>query len=272
MNYQCFNIFSLTKNLWQHKNLIGQLAKREILARYKGSYLGFFWSFLTPFFMLAIYTFVFSIIFEARWGMATGGKVEFAMILFCGLIVFNIFSESVIKAPGLIYSNVSYVKKVVFPLEILPVTVIISSLFNGAVSLFVLLFVLIILMGTFHWTVLFIPIIILPLVMITLGICWFLASLGVFVRDIGHIVGVAVTGLLFLSPIFYPISAIPSEIQKLFYVNPITYIVEDARRVIIWGQQPNWPILGIELAAGILIMILGYAWFQKTREGFADVL
>ncbi|MFJ7736048.1 ABC transporter permease [Lysinibacillus sp. NPDC097287] len=267
------SVVTQIKYIFSQRSLINQFTRREISNRYKGSYLGMIWSFITPLMMLTIYTFVFSVIFQARWG-TTGetSKVEFALILFTGLIVFNVFSEVVSSAPNLIIANSNYVKKVIFPLEILPIVALGSALFQTLISYLILLLAILVLTGTFYWTALLFPIIILPLLLISLGLAWFLASLGVYIRDIGQIISIAVPALMFMSPIFYPISSIPEEFQFIYSLNPITYVVEDMRRAIIWGQQPNWSWLIIEFFVGLVIAVLGYIWFKKTRKGFADVL
>lgn len=254
-------------------SLINQFIKRDISSRYKGSYLGIFWSFITPILMLIIYTFVFSVIFKARWGEGVEtSKFEFALILFSGLIVFNIFSEVVSKAPSLIISNVNYVKKVVFPLEILPIVSIGAALFHALISIGILIVGILLAFGTINWTIIFFPIVIFPMLLMMLGLAWLLASLGVFIRDIGQIVGVVIPALMFLSPIFYPISAIPEDLQFLYYFNPISYVVEDTRRILIYGDMPHWNWILYETIVGFIVMYLGYKWFEKTRKGFADVI
>lgn len=270
--FNIINPVAITKNLWRYRELIVQFAKRDVIARYKGSYLGILWSFLTPLFMLTIYTFVFSEVFKARWGVGTGSKAEFAMVLFCGLIAFNLFSECINRAPGLILNNANYVKKVVFPLEILPVSVLCSALVQAVISLIILVVGLGVLMGVIKWTIILVPVVLAPLMLFSLGISWFLTSLGVYLRDIGQFVGVITQALMFMTPIFYPVASIPEKYRVVFSVNPIYYIVEDMRSVIIWGQMPNWKWLLIGTLLGLLVFILGYAWFQKTRKGFADVL
>ncbi|BCJ87786.1 ABC transporter permease [Effusibacillus dendaii] len=267
-----WNPLSIISNLIKHKELIKQLTKREVVARYKGSYLGIAWSFLTPLLMLVIYTFVFSVIFKAKWGVGSDSKTEFALVLFCGLITYNLFSEVVSRAPSLILANVNYVKKVVFPLEILPVVALGSALVNLAISLVILIVGLAILLQTFHWTIVLLPLVLLPLVLFTTGFAWFLASLGVYIRDIGQVIGVAIQILMFMSPIFYPISSIPKEFQEFFYWNPISFVVEDMRRILVWGQFPDWNWLLFGTLLGGLFTVLGYVWFQRTRGGFADVL
>ncbi|MCG9966645.1 ABC transporter permease [Pelotomaculum terephthalicicum JT] len=273
MNFkQLMNPIFIFWNLWRQRELIVQLTKRDIIGRYKGSCFGILWSFITPIFMLIVYTFVFSVVFKAKWGVGSDSKVEFAMVLFCGLNAYNIFSECINRAPGLILNNANFVKKVVFPLEILPIVVIGSALINGCIGFLVLMAGVVFFMGILNWTVLFLPLVLLPLLLLTLGLSWFLASLGVFLRDIGQVVTVLISALLFASPIFYPITAIPEELQKLFYLNPISYIVQDLRRIFIWGQMPDWDWLLAGITIGIFVTALGHAWFQKTRGGFADVL
>lgn len=272
MSQPIWNPVAMVANLWRHRELIKQFTKREVIGRYRGSYLGILWSFLTPLLMLIVYTFVFSVIFKARWGVESGSKTEFALVLFCGLTTFNLFAEVVTRAPGLILNNVNYVKKVVFPLEILPVVTLGSALTHAGISLSILLLGLVVLLGVFQWTVVFLPLVLLPLVLFTIGIGWFLASFGVFFRDIGQIIGVAVQAFMFLSPIFYPVTAIPAEFRGIFYVNPISYVVEDMRRILVWGQLPDWQWLFIGTLISGAIAWLGYLWFQRTRGGFADVL
>jgi lipopolysaccharide transport system permease protein len=263
----------LAISLWLNRKLIIQMVRREVIGRYRGSVLGLAWSFFHPILMLTVYTFVFSVVFKARWG--AGGeesKAQFAMVLFAGLIVYNLFAETANRAPHVLTSNVNLVKKVVFPLEILPVVAIGSALFQCLVSLAVLLLALFLMNGSLHWTVLLSPIVMLPIVMATLGFAWTLASLGVFLRDVGQIIGIITTILLFVSPIFYPISALPEAIRPWLMFNPLTFIIEQTRAVLIWGQPPDWFGLGVYCALATIIAWLGFAWFQKTRKGFADVL
>ena len=258
--------------VWKNRELIWQLTQREILSRYRGSLLGIFWSFLTPLFLLAVYTFIFGVVFETRWGTSVGNKGEFALVLFCGLTAYNIFAETVGRAPGVIIGNPNYTKKVVFPLEILPVTVLGSSLVNGLIGLLILLAANIVLAGAFHWTIIFLPVVLVPLLLMTMGLSWFLASLGVYLRDVGQVVPIITMALLFMSPIFYPVSAIPESFHFIYYINPLCYVLEDALNVILWGKFPNWMWMGIGTSLGLAISFLGFLWFQKTRKGFADVM
>lgn len=263
----------LLASLWLNRKLILQLVRREVIGRYRGSVLGLVWSFFHPILMLTVYTFVFSMVFKARWGL--GGeesKTQFAVMLFVGLIVYNLFAETANRAPHMLISNVNLVKKVVFPLEILPVVAVGTALFQALVSLVVLLLALLLINGFLHWTVLLSPVVLLPMVMATLGFAWALASLGVFLRDVGQVIGIITAILLFVSPIFYPITALPEAIRPWLLLNPLSFIIEQARLVLIWGKPPNWCGLGIYGASATIIAWLGFAWFQKTRKGFADVL
>lgn len=224
--------------------------------------------------MLGVYTFVFSVIFKARWGndLSDNSRLGFALTLFTGLIAFNIFNESISKAPGLIIRHPNYVKKVVFPLEILPVTSLGSAVVNSLFSILMLLTVALISRHTLPWTLIFLPLMYLPLIFFCLGLSWFLASLGVFVRDIGQFIGVVLRILFFLTPIVYPSTRIPANFQFILYINPLTFIVNHFRRVILWGQIPDWGDYIIITAATGLVCLLGYIWFMKSKKTFADVI
>jgi lipopolysaccharide transport system permease protein len=266
---------ALIKSLWEHRRLIMQMTRREVLGRYRGSAIGLAWSFVQPLFMLTVYTFVFSEVFKARWGGANGAvesKTQFAVLLFVGLIVLNLFSEVINRAPTLVVANVNFVKKVVFPIEVLPVLALGAALFHGAISLFVLLCAVAIFNSGLHWTVVFLPLVMLPLIVVTLGIAWILASLGVFLRDVGQTIGLLTTVLMFLSPVFYPVSAVPERFRPFIMANPLTFVIEQARDVLIWGRLPDFLGLAIYMVVACVIAWLGFAWFQKTKKGFADVL
>lgn len=266
------SINSMIRSPLDHRELLWGLIKRDIIGRYRGSAFGMLWSFIYPVFMLAVYTFVFSIVFNARWHTDSGSKAEFALILYAGLLIFNLFAECISRAPMLVVSNVNYVKKVVFPLEILPWVSLGAALFHFLVSLVVWLLFYSALFGLPHITTLLMPFMALPLIFLTLGVSWLLASLGVYLRDIGQMVGILTTVLMFLSPIFYPVSAIPERYQAFIYLNPLTLNIEQARALLVSGQIPSLAIFGVQLVISVLIAWLGYAWFQKTRKGFADVL
>ena len=267
------SLLLLGKSLWRNRHLIMQMTKREVLGRYKGSIMGMAWSLLNPVFMLTVYTFVFSVVFKARWGTeGDESRTQFAVVLFVGMIVHGLLAEVLNRAPSLILSNVNYVKKVVFPLEILPVISMGAALFHSVISLGVLLAAFLLFNGYLHWTAIFIPIVLAPLVILTLGLAWILASLGVFLRDVGQTIGIITMVMLFLAPVFYPLTAVPEEIRPWIMANPLTFIIEQAREVLIWGRLPDWSGLGFYTASAIATAWAGYAWFQKTRKGFADVI
>jgi len=249
------------------------MAWREVVGRYKGSVMGLFWSFINPVLMLAVYTFVFSVVFKAKWGVGDEeNKTSFALILFVGLIVHGLLAEVLNRAPSLILNNVNYVKKVVFPLEILPVINLAAAFFHSVVSLVVLLIAYVAINGYLPWTITLIPVVLLPLATLVLGLAWILASLGVFIRDIGQSIGIFTTALLFMAPVFFPLSALPEKYHPFVLANPLTFIIEQSREVLIFGNQPDWQGLGGYMLIAILVAWLGYGWFQKTRKGFADVL
>jgi lipopolysaccharide transport system permease protein len=263
----------LAKSLWQHRQLIKQMAWREVVGRYKGSFMGLFWSFINPVLMLTVYTFVFSVVFKARWGVDSGdSKTSFALILFVGLIAHGLLAEVLNRAPSLIVSNVNYVKKVIFPVEILPVISLLAALFHSMISVLVLLLASAAINFYLPWTVILLPITLLPLIMLILGLSWIFSSLGVFIRDIGQTIGIITTVMMFLAPVFYPLSAMPEKYHPYIMANPLTFIIEQSREVLIYGHLPNWSGLGLYMLIAIGVAWAGYAWFQKTRKGFADVL
>jgi lipopolysaccharide transport system permease protein len=266
------SLTSLARSLWRHRELIFQMIRREVVGRYRGSVMGLAWSFFNPILMLVVYTFVFSVVFKAKWGTGGESQTSFAIVLFVGMIVFGLFSEMANRAPGLILSNVNYVKKVIFPLEILPLVGLGAALFHTIISLGVLLVAILLINGSLAWTIIFFPLILLPLLIATLGVAWFLAALSVFVRDVGQTIGIFTTVLMFVSPVFYPISALPAKFQIWLMLNPLTFVIEQSRAVIIFGKQPDWIGLGIYAGMSLVVAWAGYWWFQKTRKGFADVL
>lgn len=264
--------WAVVDSLWRHRRLVWQLARREVLGRYRGSLFGIAWAIGNPLLMLAVYTLVFGYIFRAGWGTGVDTTGEYALVLFCGLTVFGIFAEVISRAPALILANPNYVKKVVFPIDCLPWVLVGAALFHAAASLAVLLLANLLLRGVLPWTVLLLPLVLLPLVLLAVGAAWFLAALGVYVRDVGHVVNALVTVLLFLSPVFYPASNLPLPLRRLLMLNPLTAVLESARGVLLWGQPPDWGLLLPCTAAAAAVAWLGWLWFDRTRSGFADVL
>lgn len=262
---------SVLKSLLANRGIVGKMAKREIIDRYRGSMLGLLWSFFNPVAMLVIYTFVFNVVLKTTWP-AAGGTAQYALNLFAGLIVFSLFSEPVGRAPVLILQNPNLVKKVVFPLEVIPWVAILSSAFHAAVSYLVLLIAAVIILGKIHFAALLVPILVIPVLLFALGITWFLASMGVFLRDLAHTVTLALTALMFVSPVFYPFAALPEEARRFLSLNPLAPLIEQARALALLGQFPDlvhWLVL---LGASLLVAWAGLWWFLRTKHAFADVV
>jgi lipopolysaccharide transport system permease protein len=265
------NPVTMSTDLFRHRYLIGQLTRRDVLLKYRGSYLGIGWSFLYPLLLLAAFTFVFSRIFGSRWPQPAGQAMPFALIMYCGLIVFNIFAEVAGAAPRLIHGYQSYVKKIIFPVEILPATLVASACIHAAINIAILLLA-IAWFGTWHMTLLLVPVVLLPMLFLALGVAWLLAAAGVFVRDLVHVMPVFMQVFMFLSPVFYSVSVVPEYLQWFYLLNPLSTIIEDLRKVALWGQAPNWSSWALTLAISFLFTVIGYAAFRHGREEFADVL
>lgn len=262
----------IIRSTWKNRGLLAGLMRRDIMGRYQGSVLGVFWSLFNPILMLAVYTFFFSVVFQARWSGGSGSKTEFALLLFVGLLVFNFFAECISRAPSLVISNVNYVKKIIFPLELLPVVAMGSACFHLFVSFIAWLGFYAVIFGMPKVGIFLFPIIIAPLVLLILGLCWFLAALGVYLRDVSQVVGTIVPIIMFLSPVFYPLTSLPAELRAIVLLSPITVAVEQARDVMFWGGAIDWLVWVGYLIVCAVVAWLGFAWFQKTRKGFADVL
>lgn len=266
---------ALLHSIHKNRTLIFQLTKREIISRYRGSFLGILWTIINPILMLAVYTFVFGFVFKVRLDQNRSfesDQFSFTLLLFSGLIVYNIFSDCLSRSPGLILANINYVKKIIFPLEILPWVNLGATLFHAAISLTILLIALLLINHSIHWTVILMPVILAPFLLLSIGISWFLTATGVFVRDIGQFIGLALTMLLFLSPVFYPATALPESLRDYLFLNPLSFIIEQLRAVALYGQLPDWRGLAIYTLIGLLFAQIGFWWFEKTRKGFADVL
>ena len=260
------------KVLYENRYLLGQMTKKDIGDRYKGSALGVVWAFVVPVLMLVIYTFVFSEVFQAKWGNATDEKFSFAMILFCGLSVFNMFSETISRATGLISANVNYVKKVVFPLEILPVTMTLTALFHASISYLILVVANYVLRGSLSAYLWLWPIAMLPAVVLTVGMGYLVSALSVFLKDLGNIINVIVMILMYTSPVFYSLSAVPEDLRGICLWNPMTYVVENLRNVVLYNTMLQWDQYLISCVYAVVALFVGYRVFSRTKEGFADVL
>ena len=260
--------------IMRHHDLLSQLLRRNLATRYRGSVLGLVWSFAHPLMMLAVYTFVFGIVFKSRWGIDTlnDNPASFPLIMFCGMAVFNVFSESVNSSAGLIVGNPSYVKKVIFPLELLPICNVLTSLIFGLAWFALLMVGSGLFLHQFSWTMLLLPITLVPLLLISCGVSFLVASLGVYLRDIQQLVSIITQILFFMTPIFYPISIVPEKLRWILELNPLSAVVDETRKIFLYGQLPNWwTCLGIFILSCIIFQ-LGFAWFAKTKKGFADIL
>jgi lipopolysaccharide transport system permease protein len=255
-----------------YRSLTFELAKRDVLGRYRGASFGLLWSLISPFLMLMVYSFAFGFVMKARWPQADQGQAHYSIILFIGLIVHGFFAECLSRSPNLITDNANFVKRVIFPLEILPWPMVASALFHAFMNFLVFLALHIILDHTVTWMIVLLPLVLLPLVLLALGVSWLLAALGVYLRDIGQITGVLATAMLFLSTAMFPIEALPPQYRWLLIINPLTFIIDQARAVALWGQMPNWVGLGLYTLCALAVLYFGHTVFRLTRRGFADVL
>lgn len=259
-------------SLWSNRSLIARLAGREISARWRGSVLGPIWAIAAPLLLLSVYTFVFATVLKTRWPMPEGTSAPFSLILFSGLVVFQLFAETINASPSLIRSNPVYVKQVVFPLEILPATTLAVALFNAGVSAVVLAVGYLILHGRPPLSVLWLPVVLLPVPLLALGLAWFLASLGTFLRDTVQIAAILTTVLMFLSPIFYSIDAVPEAYRTLIWSNPLSVVLVQARDALFHGRGPALLPYAISLGLAFVAFVLGFRFFRATKDAFADVV
>ncbi|WP_210186574.1 ABC transporter permease [Hyphomicrobium sp. NDB2Meth4] len=249
-----------------------QLWKRDFAARYKSGILGITWAFINPLLMLALYSFVFVIVFKMRWGSGPDVQGNFVILLFTGLIVHGFFAEFITRAPILVSANVSYVKKVVFPLELLPLVPLLGAAINFMVGIVLVLALLFYLQGAVPTTIFLLPAIVLPYALLVLGVSYFLSATGVFVRDLTHLVGIVSTVAMFASPILFPMENVPPAYRPILYANPLTVIVEQLRDIAVLGIVPDWRVTAAYSLVALIVFLLGFGWFQATRKGFADVL
>lgn len=258
---------------WQYANLIGQFAKREFDARYRQSLLGAAWAFLTPLLMLCVYTLVFRFVFKLRWGqIGDESDLAFALRLFAGLAVFNFFAECVTRAPRLILDQPHLVKKVIFPLEIMPWISALTAMANLLVALLLLILLGAWDRGAVSPTVLALPLVWLPLLPLCVGLGWLLCALGTYVRDVGQILGMLVSLLMFLSPIFFPVDALPTAVRPWMFLNPLALTMTQTRQVLLDGLWPDWWAWALHVLACGLVAVVGAAFFRSARKGFADVV
>ena len=267
LNPFCFIIVA-----WQRRSLILAFTRRKVASRYRGSTLGMLWAVLTPLLMLSIYTFVFSVIFQSRWGAREGGEGEFALFLYSGLLVYSVFSECVNEAPDSLVGNAVYIKQHVFPAEVLAWVSVCSALIGFAIGATILTAFYVVVLGPPPVAAIYAFLSMIPVMFWTLGAVWMLSSVGVYFRDLGQIIVPFTTALLFLSPIFYPASRVPEQFRTFYDFNPFVFLLESAKASLFYGQTPDWALMGTSTLVAWAFAWLGYSWFTATKKGFADVL
>ena len=259
-------------DLKNNRSLLFHLTRRDITNKFKGSYAGFIWSFLNPLLLLVVYTFVFSVIMKAKWGLHNEGNLDFAIVLFAGLIVFNMYAEATNRAANIIYDNKNYVKKVVFPLNILPVIIVNSSFFNGLISYLILLIALLLFKSALSINCFIVILLIIPIYLMTLGVTYFISAISVFIRDVGQVIAIFNMAFMFLSPIFFPMERMPQKFQFIASLNPIAYIVTQVRDTLIFSRGFNWDGYYIATLASFVIFMIGFLIFSSLKKDFADVI
>lgn len=266
----------MARNLWANRSLAWSFARREIEARYKAQRLGLAWAVITPLVLLAVYTFIFGVVFPNKWGKATIGGAplgQFALSLFVGLLIFGVFRETAARAPGLIVGRPNYVKRVVFPLEVLAISEVLIALFNFSIGALVwLVGFAVIEQRVPPPTILLTPALLAPLVLTALGVSWLLSSLGVFLRDLGNVVELVIAVLFFMTPIFYSIENVPERVRGVLALNPLAQVIEDVRRVAIAGELPGAAWYGVSMVVSAAFALFAYAAFMKSKRAFADVI
>jgi len=269
MSASDLNPVRIVSNVWRHRYLLGQLIKRDVLLRYRGAMFGVLWIFLSPLFMLVIFAFVFGQVFQARWPQQANG-LPFWLLLYSGLITFNLFAETVSRAPTAVRAYSSFVKKIIFPVHILPVVPLGAALVHAGFNFCILIGALA-WTGNLHGQIVLFPLLLLPVLLLALGLSWFVAAWGVFIKDMTQIIPMFVQMLMFMSPVFYPASAVPSALRPIYEYNPLATVIE-ATRSAVTGQAIGWGPWSTALGFCLLAAVLGYGFFQHSREEFADAL
>jgi lipopolysaccharide transport system permease protein len=252
-------------------DLVWPLARRMIVARYRGSALGIVWAILTPAVMIAVFTFLFAGLFGARFTQG-GTPWDYALYLFCGLLPWTAFSESLQQSAGIVVAHSNLVKRVVFPLEALPVAQTIAGLAGQLFGTIALLLAALIIRRELHATIIWLPLLLVPQLMLTLGASWLVASLGVFIRDTAQVLGILLMAWFYLTPIIYPEQVVPARFRPALGLNPFAPLVRSYRRVLLEGSAPDFNGLLYLTAVALVVFLFGYWWFARTRKNFADVI
>jgi lipopolysaccharide transport system permease protein len=266
------HIVALAQSIYNNWFVLIQLTRSEVLTRYRGSMLGLVWVALNPVFMLIVYTFVFSTLLKARWAVQDAGNAVYALQLFAGIVVHAFFSECLIQSTSIVSRNINFVKKIVFPLDMLPVVTIISATINMIIGILVAILAVQIIGDGVTVKILLIPFVFIPFIIFMLGISLIVCTIGVYVKDIGHVTGLISTAMLFLSPVLYPLSFLPESIREMAWINPLSFIIEQFRLILLHGEGLNWTGLFIYLMVSIVVLSIGYYFFQKHRWGFSDAI
>lgn len=265
---------ALTRSLWHHRDLLLQFTRRQVELRHKGSHLGLAWSFLSPLLLLALYVVVFGYIFGGRFKAETvpETRIEYALIVFLGLALHHFVAEVMTTAPSLILGQPNFVKKVVFPLEVLPAANIGAALVHFLITLGLVFIGALVTGVPLTLGVLWLPVLLLPLLLMTFGLSLCLSAVGVFWRDIAQLTQFLSLALLFASAVFYPVGQIPSTIYSILRFNPLLLLIQEARGTAFWGHPLNFTHLGYLYVFGFAACLAGAALFQRLRGSFADVL
>ncbi|UUX49982.1 ABC transporter permease [Nisaea acidiphila] len=266
-------LVALVANIRDNHFVLSKIVRNEVISRYRNTLLGVLWSLVTPLIMLLVYSFVFGLVFKVRFGVNPAqADVPYGVVLFSGLMLHILLAETLMRAQGIVLENPNYVKRVVFPLEILPVAVLLSNLVHAFVALGVLVAVMLAYGLSLHWTAILLPVAWLPLLVMLQGLALLVASLGVFIRDIGQILGLLTTILMFSSSILFPPEMLPETLRPWLLLNPLTIPVDASRDVLLWGTFPNWERLGIYGLVAFATLWIGAWWFLRTKRGFAEVM
>jgi lipopolysaccharide transport system permease protein len=268
----CQCLFNTLKEMFVNRGLVWKMAARDVSSRYRGSFFGVTWALIQPLLMLGVYTFVFSLVFKARWSENTLSNSGFAIVLFAGLSVHTFFSEVLINATSAITRQPNLIKKVVFPTGVLPAAIVVSALVGLGINLCILILAVLVADRGLPVTSLYLPVVLAPLVLVALGLSFLLSSVGVFAKDVVQLMSLVSTALMFLSPMFYPISAIPEQYRDLFLLNPLSVSMESLRSVLVWGTSPDFKALALQALLGLAVFFFGTYTFNASRKGFADVL
>jgi lipopolysaccharide transport system permease protein len=258
-------------NVFLNRHLLKTLVVRDIHAKYRETIFGYWWLVIYPVLMLSTYSFIFGGIFQSRW-LNQGGMSDFVAMLYCGLIIFGIFSDAITRSTTIIRSQANFVKKIIFPLEILPLVIVGSAVYSALVSLGLLVLLLLVTKFSIPLTAVFIPLIFIPFIILVAGLTWLLASLGVFFPDMTQLVSVSTTILLFLSPVFFPLESVPALIEPFMMFNPLTFPIVELRNILLLAQQPDWYGIFIYSVVALVVASVGLWLFQNTRSAFSDVI